>query len=84
MAIETTYTNLREQLASLLDKFVDDQEVVIVRRRKSKDVAIIPASELASLIETRLLSAFRRTNKGQGKPQSIDQLRGETGLDPLR
>jgi antitoxin YefM len=93
MAIETTYTNLREQLASLLDKVVDDQEVVIVRRRSSKDVALIPASELAGLIETahllrspknaqRLLNALRRANKGQGKVQSVDQLRREMGLEP--
>jgi len=93
MAIETTYTNLREQLASLLDKVVDDQEVVIVRRRKSKDVALIPASELAgALMETahllrspknaqRLLTALRRANKGQGKVQSLDQLRREMGLE---
>ena len=92
MAIETTYTNLREQLASLLDKVVDDQEVVIVRRRKSKDVALIPASELAGLMETahllrspknaqRLLTALRRANKGQGKVQSLDQLRREMGLE---
>jgi len=93
MAIETTYTNLREQLASLLDRVVDDQEVVIVRRRKSKDVALIPASELAGLMETahllrspknaqRLLTAMRRANKVQGKVQSLDQLRREMGLDP--
>jgi len=92
MAIETTYTNLREQLASLLDRVVDDQEVVIVRRRKSKDVALIPASELAGLMETahllrspknaqRLLTAMRRANKVQGKVQSLDQLRREMGLD---
>lgn len=93
MAIETTYTNLREQLASLLDRVVDDQEVVIVRRRKSKDVALIPASELAGLMETahllrspknaqRLLTALRRANKGQGKAQSLDQLRRQVGLEP--
>ncbi len=93
MAIETTYTNLREQLASLLDRVVDDQEVVIVRRRKSKDVALIPASELAGLLETahllrsprnaqRLLSALRRAQKGKSKPESLDQLRDEMGLEP--
>jgi antitoxin YefM len=93
MAIETTYTNLREQLASLLDRVVDEQEVVIVRRRKSEDVALIPASELAGLIETahllrsprnaqRLLTAMRRANKGQGKVQSLDQLRRAMGIEP--
>ena len=33
MATETTYTNLRQNLAAILDKVVDDQEPVIVRRR---------------------------------------------------
>ncbi len=52
MAIETTYTRLRDDLASILDRVVDDQEVVIVRRRGSRDVALVPATELAGLLET--------------------------------
>ena len=71
MAIETTYTHLRDRLASILDQVVEDQEIVIVRRRNSKDVALIPAAELTSLMETayllrspknaqRLLTATRR------------------------
>lgn len=47
MAIETTYTRLRDNLATMLDQAVDDQEVVIVRRRGSPDVALLPAKELA-------------------------------------
>jgi len=82
MAIETTYTRLRDELASVLDRVVDDQEVVIVRRRGSRDVALVPATELAGLLETahllrspknaqRLVAALRRAEKGQGKPESI-------------
>ena len=37
----TTYTQLRENLASILD---DQQEIVIVRRKASRDVALIPAT----------------------------------------
>ena len=33
MATETSYTNLRANLASVLDRVVDDQEPVIVRRK---------------------------------------------------
>jgi hypothetical protein len=33
MAIETTYTRLRDNLASVLDQVANDPEVVIVRRR---------------------------------------------------
>src|SRR6476660_5098253 len=91
MAIETTYTHLRDGLASVLDQVVEDQEVVIVRRRGAKDVALIPATELAGLLETahllrspknaqRLLSALRRSEKAQGKPESVEKLRRTLGL----
>ena len=92
MPIETTYTSLRERLASVLDEVTDNQEIVIVRRRGAKDVALIPADELESLIETahllrspknaeRLLTALARASKKQGKPESIEKLRREMGLD---
>jgi antitoxin YefM len=91
MPVETTYTSLRENLAAVLDRVVDDQEVVIVRRRGAKDVALVPADELASLIETayllrspanakRLLGAVRRAKQGKGKPDSVEKLRREMGL----
>jgi antitoxin YefM len=95
VAVETTYTNLREKLASILDQVVEDQEIVIVRRRRSKDVALIPAAELAGLMETahllrspknaqRLLTAMRRAERGQGKPESLSSLRREMGLETAR
>jgi antitoxin YefM len=52
MPIETSYTDLRENLASYLDRIVDDREVVVVKRRGARDVAIIAADELAGLEET--------------------------------
>ena len=55
MAIETTYTALRGNLASFLDRVTDDREVVIVRRRGARDVAIVSADELSSLTETEYL-----------------------------
>jgi antitoxin YefM len=95
MAVETSYTNLRDRLAAYLDQVADDQEVVIVRRRGSKDVALIPADELASLMETahllrspknaeRLLRALQRSMRGEGKPESLDKLRREMGLGTSR
>jgi antitoxin YefM len=93
--VETTYTNLRDRLASVLDQVIEDQEIVIVRRRCSKDVALIAAAELAGLMETahllrspknakRLLTAMRRAERGQGKPESLSSLRREMGLEPAR
>jgi antitoxin YefM len=52
MASETSYTNLRANLASVLDRVVDDRETIIVRRKGDRDVALLPASELAGLMET--------------------------------
>lgn len=88
MATETTYTSLRENLASILDQIVDQQETVIVRRKGARDVALVPASELAGLIETahllrsprnarRLLVALRRAQLGKQKPSKLAELRRE-------
>lgn len=91
MPTETTYTSLRENLSSVLDRVVDDQEVVIVRRKGARDVALVPASELAGLMETahllrspsnakRLLTALRRTDRKASKVSTAAQLRRELGL----
>jgi len=45
MTIETTYSQAREQLKSLMDRAVDDREVIVVRRRTGGDVAMIAADE---------------------------------------
>jgi antitoxin YefM len=91
MAIETTYTALREKLAFYLDRVTDDREVVVVRRRGARDVAIVSADELSSLTETayllrspknaaRLLGALRRAENGEGKAETLDELRKSVGL----
>jgi antitoxin YefM len=95
MPIETTYTRLRDNLASVLDKVGEDQEVVIVRRRGAPDVALIPAGELAGLMETahllrspanakRLLTALRRAERRKSKATTVEQLRRELALGPAR
>jgi antitoxin YefM len=56
---------------SLMDRVVEDREVVMVRRRQGGDVALVAADELEGLLETahllrsprnaaRLLSALER------------------------
>jgi len=93
LSVETTYTNLRQNLASVLKYVTDERDVVFVRRRRAGDVALIPAEELAGLIETahllrspknahRLLAALGRARKGGGKRGSVDTLRQEMGLGP--
>ena len=51
MAIETTYTLARANLAKLLDEVTANRETVIIHRRGSEDVAMITASELESIHE---------------------------------
>lgn len=91
MAIETSYTSLRQNLTSVLDRVGQAQEVVIIRRRGSPDVALIPADELAGLMETahllrspanakRLLTAMRKSERRKGKPSTVEQLRREMRL----
>ena len=94
MAVETTYTSLRNDLASILDRVTDDREVVIVRRRGARDVALVPADELAGLMETahllrspanakRLLEALGRARQRKGKVESIEDLKRSVGLESV-
>lgn len=91
MAQETTYSSLRQSLASILRLVTENQEVVIVRRRGAKDVALVPAEELAGLMETahllrsprnarRLMAALRRAKRGRAKPEPLEKLRREMGF----
>lgn len=90
--IETTYTQARARLASLFDRVTRDRETVIIRRRNADAVALISADELTSLTETahllrspknaeRLLSALARSQRGEGEPETVEELRRDLGLD---
>ncbi len=92
MSIQTTYSNARENLASLLEQVTEDREIVIISRRGHEDVALVPVSELAGLLETahllrspknaqRLLKALRRAQARNLKPQPLDKLRRDLGID---
>lgn len=76
MAVETTYTHMRANLASLLNRVGEDRKVVLVRRRRAADVALVPADELGGLPETahlvrsprnaqRLLAALHRAQRAR-------------------
>lgn len=92
MTIETTYSQAREQLKSLMDRAVEDREVIVVRRRTGGDVAMIAADELESLVETahllrssknaeRLLAALTRARTASVAPTPLDDLEKQAGLD---
>jgi antitoxin YefM len=91
MATETSYTNLRENLARFLDQVTNEQEIIVVRRKEGHDVALIDARELEGLIETshllrgpknakRLLKGLKRAGQDKGKSKPVEQLREEAGL----
>jgi antitoxin YefM len=92
MTIETTYSLAREQLKSLMDRAVNDREVIVVRRRTGGDVAMIAADELAGLVETahllrseknaeRLLSALSRARGKSIAPMTMADLTKLAGVD---
>jgi len=92
MTIETTYSQAREQLKSLMDRAVDDREVIIVRRRSGGDVAMIAADELESLVETahllrstknaeRLLTALTRARSESLPATTVSDLQKRVGFD---
>ncbi|HEX4499456.1 MAG TPA: type II toxin-antitoxin system prevent-host-death family antitoxin [Thermoanaerobaculia bacterium] len=92
MAIRTTYTQARANLAQLCDEATDNRETVIISRRGGEDVALVAASELAGLAETahllrspknakRLFKAMERARSNTVKPQTVDELRRELGLE---
>ena len=91
MPKETTYTQARANLASLCVDVTATREAVIIRRRGARDVALVSADELGSLMETahllrspknarRLLAALQRARGKKLKPRSVDELRRDLGL----
>jgi antitoxin YefM len=91
VAIHTTYTAARANLAQLCDRATQDRETVIIKRRGAEDVALIAADELSSILETlyllrspanaeRLFGALNDALEGKGTPQTIEDLRREMGL----
>jgi len=91
MAIKTTYSQARANLASLCNRVADDREIVYINRRNAEDVALIAASELTALLETahllrspknaqRLLTALNRALERTEIPQSTDELKQDLGI----
>ena len=76
---ETTYTKARENLAGILDQVVDDREVIVIKRRGNRNVALISEADLSSLLETayvlrspknamRLVEALEWAKSNEGQP----------------
>ena len=76
MTVETTYSRARAQLKALMDRAVNDREVIVVRRRTGGDVALIAADELESLIETAHL--LRSEKNAERLLAALFRARGKT------
>jgi len=92
VSILTSYSNARENFASLLERVTADREIVVINRRGHEDVAMVSMSELNSLLETahllrspknaqRLLQALNNDQAGKQQAKTLDQLRQDVGLD---
>ncbi len=95
LAKQTNYTNLRQNLASILDEAIEDRGVIIVSRSGKEDVAILATSELSSMIETlhllkspanakKLFAAMERAEALRDikvESQSLEQLLKELTVD---
>ncbi len=90
--LQTTYTNARANFAGLCNEAAENREIVMIRRRKGGDVALVAADELQGLIETahlmrsprnaeRLFSALDRALRETGEPTDIQSLKTELGLE---
>ena len=91
MSVEISYSEARNNLASILDQVTNDCEVVTIKRRGHKDVALISADELSSMMETeylfrspknakRLEKALARAEAGTTKATTLAELKKEFGV----
>jgi antitoxin YefM len=92
MAIETTYSQAREKLATLIDRVIYDLEVVIITRRGGKRIVLINADEYEGLLEIshllhsprnaeRPLLALAQARRGEGLGMSAEELRRDVLSD---
>jgi antitoxin YefM len=90
MPIQLTYSQARQELASLWDRIEQENEVAILTRQGHEDLALVEASELRSLQETahllrspanalRLLEALRGSLAGEGIAMDLAELHATVG-----
>ena len=88
MVVHATYSESLANLASLMDKVIDDRETVIITRRGRPPVALAAADELSGLHETVhllsspanaacLLAALAEAHSGSRPAASPEEIRAE-------
>jgi antitoxin YefM len=85
-----SYTEAREQLATVWDRSVATREPVVISRRGTESVVLLPLDEWEGMQETahlmrspanarRLLAALHRYEAGEGEAMTPEQLRSRVG-----
>jgi antitoxin YefM len=87
----TTTTDVQSNFASWCASALDDREIIVMQNSNGKNLALLAADELESLLETvhllrspvnaaRLLTALRRAEEETEQPQTVQELRSSLGL----
>ncbi|NEQ79430.1 MAG: type II toxin-antitoxin system prevent-host-death family antitoxin [Moorea sp. SIO2I5] len=88
----TSPNDARNNFFKLLDIVAQNNQVYIINRHEGENVALITESDLRSLVETvyllrtptnaiRLLDAIEESKTGKIKPQTIEELYSELGIE---
>lgn len=86
-----TYSTARDHLAEVWDKTISTREPVVVSRRGTESIVMLPLEEWEGLQETahvlrspanaeRLLTALKRLDNGEGEILSVDTLASKSEL----
>ena len=90
-----TYKKAKEHLDALWDEAISTREPIVVKRRGHAALALLPADELASLLETvhllrspknarRLMESIRNANQGKYSLTTLAELRERVGMNGTR
>ncbi len=77
--ITISYTHARQNLASLLDKVEIDNAIAVITRKGHKDIALLPADELSSILET--LHLLRSPKNAQRLFEAISESEARNDLE---
>ena len=86
-----SYSELRANLKSAIDKVVNDHDPIVVKRAKGGDAVLLARDDYDSLMETayllrvpanakRLLAAAKRHNKGRKVFKTVAEVKNAFGL----
>lgn len=84
-SLSTSYREAKENLDTLLDKIEKENSIGVITRKGHKDIAVLPAKELSSLLETiyllrcpvnaeRIFAALQRSLERDSNPPSTETI----------